>query len=246
MRLIPCSLLVFAVLALLAVPERGQPAPAPKDDDKPAGPITAAQLKDSVENLKQTTLAIHNYNDTFNALPTNVVSNDKKPLLSWRVQILPFIEQDELYKQFKLDEPWDSEHNKKLIAKMPKLYTPVRGAKKDAGLTYYQAFGGSNGWLKPGARIPASFPDGTSNTFLLAEAAKPVVWTKPEDLVYDGKTVPALGGLFEGQFHAAMADGSVKRFKKGVDPAILKLLIDPADGMPLPEDIGGVDTDEKK
>src|SRR6266487_2254804 len=98
-----------------------------------------------------------------------------------------------------------SENNQKLIEKMPKLYAPVRG-KADAGMTFYQAFGGSNGWLKPGARIPASFPDGTSNTFVCAEAAKPVIWTKPEDMVFNGKDVPALGGMFDGKFHAAMGD----------------------------------------
>ncbi len=84
-----------------------------------------------------------------------------------------------------------------------------------------------------------------SNTLLVAEAAKPVVWTKPEDLVFDGKDVPALGGLFDGRFHAAMGDGSVSRFRKGVDPATLRLLIDPADGVPLPEDIG-LDPEPKK
>src|SRR5207237_5706 len=116
-----------------------------------------------------------------------------------------------------LDEAWDSQHNRKLIEKMPKVYAPVRG-KADAGTTFYQAFGGSNGWLKPGARFVESFPDGTSNTFLVAEAGRPVVWTKPDDLVFNGKDVPALGGLFDGKFHAAMGDGSVRRFRRGVDP----------------------------
>src|SRR5262249_51418397 len=220
------------VLALTAMP-----APAPKEKSEPAGPITEEQLNQSANNLKQIVLAYHNYNDTYGFLPTNQLSEDKKPLLSWRVQILPFIEEDALYKQFKMDEPWDSENNKKLIEKMPKIFAPVRG-KYDAGMTFYQAFGGSNGWLKPGARIPASFPDGTSNTFVCAEAAKPVIWTKPDDMEFDGKKVPALGGLFDGKFHAGMGDGSVRRFRKGVDPDILKLLIDPADGMVLPADIG--------
>ncbi len=240
MRLIPCAAVLFAVLTLTALPDRGQPAPAPKPKDD--GPITSEQLKQTEENLKAIGLAFHNYNDSFGHLPTNVVSG-AKPLLSWRVQILPFIEQQRLYEQFKLDEPWDSDTNKKLIDTLPKQYVPVRG-KADRGTTFYQAFGGSNGWLKPGAKLPASFPDGTSNTFLVAEAAKPVVWTKPEDLEFDGKTVPALGGMFDGKFHATMADGSVKRFKKGVDAAILQLLIDPADGNPLPQDIG-LDPDDR-
>jgi hypothetical protein len=226
-------------LALTAMP-----APAPKAKSEPAGPITEEQLNQSAENLKQIVLAYHNYNDTYGFLPTNKLSKDKKPLLSWRVQILPFIEQDALYKQFKMDEPWDSENNKKLIDKMPNIFAPVRG-KHEAGLTFYQAFGGSNGWLKPGARIPASFPDGTSNTLVCAEAAKPVIWTKPEDMEFDGKKVPALGGLFDGKFHAGMGDGSVNRFRKGLDPDTLKILIDPADGMVLPADLG-FDTEEKK
>jgi len=242
MRSIPCLALLSVALVLLALPDRGRPAPAPKEEAP--GPITAAQLKESAKNLEQIALAFHNYNDAFGALPTNVLSKDNKPHLSWRVQLLPFVEQDELYKQFQLDEPWDSDHNKKLIEKMPKLYAPIR-VKADPGKTFYQAFGGSNGWLKTGARIPASFPDGTSNTFLVAEAAKPVVWTRPDDLSFDGKDVPALGGLFDGKFHAALADGSVSRYRKGIDPVVLKLLIDPADGNPLPAD-RGIDSDEKK
>jgi hypothetical protein len=242
MRLIPCATLAFAILALTFLPEGGRPAPAPKPKDD--GPITAEQLKQSADNLKAIGLAFHNYHDVFGRLPANDGPTGNKQLLSWRVQILPFLEQDNLFKQFKLDEPWDSDNNKKLIEMMPKIYMPVRG-KADKGTTFYQAFGGSNGWFKAGAKLPASFPDGTSNTFLVAEAARAVVWTKPEDMEFDGKTVPALGGMFDGKFHAVMADGSVKRFKKGVDPAILKLLIDPADGNPLPQDIGE-DTDGKK
>src|SRR5262245_25099565 len=133
MRSIPCLVLLSAALALLALPDNGRPAPAPKEETP--GPITAAQLKESAKNLEQIALAFHNYNDTFGTLPTNVLSKDNTPLLSWRVQILPFVEQDELYKQFTLDEPWDGEHNKALVAKMPKLYAPVR-VKADPGKTF--------------------------------------------------------------------------------------------------------------
>jgi len=219
-------------------------APAKKEKEEPLGPITAEQLEISENNIKNIVLAYHNFNDAYGFLPTNQLSKDKNPLLSWRVQILPYIEQDNLYKQFKLDEPWDSDHNKKLIEKMPKIYAPVRG-KAEPGTTFYQAFGGSNGWLKPGASLPRSFPDGTSNTFVCAEAAKPVIWTKPDDMIFNGKDVPALGGMFDGRFHAAMGDGTVRRFRKGADPDVLKKLIDPADGAVLPDDIG-LDTEEKK
>ena len=192
----------------------GLAAPAKKEKDEPLGPITAEQLSLAENNLKQVVLAFHNYNDTNGVLPTNQLSADKKPLLSWRVQILPYIEEDQLYKQFKLDEPWDSDNNKKLIDKMPKLYAPIRG-KAGEGMTFYQTFTGTHGWSHPGAAIPNAFPDGTSNTFLVAEAAKPVVWTKPGDMEFDGKKLPELGGMFDGRFNVAMGDGSVQRFRKG-------------------------------
>jgi len=81
----------------------------------------------SNNNLKQIAIAFHQYHDTYKSLPLHAIysKDGKTPLLSWRVAILPFIEQDALYKQFKLDEPWDSEHNKKLIPLMPRIYMPV-------------------------------------------------------------------------------------------------------------------------
>ena len=127
----------------------------------------------------------------------------------------------------------------------PSLFVPVRG-KAERGQTFYQTFTGKHGWMNAGATLPGTFLDGTSNTFLVAEAAKPVIWTKPDDMEFDGTTVPKLGGMFDGRFTAAFADGSVRRFKKDVDKDLLKILIDPADGMVIP-DLGAVtDADEDK
>lgn len=205
-------------------------APAKKEKDEAPGPITEEQLNQSAKNLKEIALAWHNFESTYGFLPGNQLDDKGKALLSWRVQILPYIEQDDLYKQFKMDEPWDSDHNKKLIDKMPKIFAPVRG-KADAGMTFYQSFTGMNGLIKPGKKLTfATIVDGTSNTFMAAEAAKPVVWTKPDDLVFEGKEVPKLGGLFDGKFHAVFCDGHYLRFKKGIDEKLLGHLIDPADG----------------
>ncbi len=88
----------------------------------------AASRTQSQNNLKQIGLAMHNYHATNNMLPPHATyDKNGKPLLSWRVFILPYIEQQDLYKQFHLDEPWDSEHNKKLLAKMPVIYAFSRG-----------------------------------------------------------------------------------------------------------------------
>ncbi|MDB5307287.1 MAG: hypothetical protein JWO38_1489 [Gemmataceae bacterium] len=207
-------------------------SPVLRAEEKLAPP-TRAELVRSQNNLKQIVLAFHNFADTYGGpIPTDFRSKDGTALLSWRVAILPYIEEVELYKQFKLDEPWDSETNKKLIAKLPKVYAPVRVKGKE-GETFYQVFAGEKAVFGPKAqpRIPASFPDGTSNTGLVFEAGEPVIWTKPADLAFDEKkALPKLGGLFDGDFHVGLADGSVIRCKKDADETELKKLIMPADG----------------
>jgi hypothetical protein len=134
-----------------------------------------------------------------------------KPGLSWRVHILPYIEQDNLYREFKLDEPWDSEHNKKLIEKMPTTYvSPLAAAP--AGQTYYQVFSTKEGIFYPGSKTRITdIVDGTSNTIMTIEGGEPVIWTKPDDIQFTGKIDPkslALPG--KNGVSIGMADGSVR------------------------------------
>jgi Protein of unknown function (DUF1559) len=207
--------------------------PAVKAEDPPA--ITRRDLQKSANNLKQIALAVHNHQSAYNALPGDILDKDGKPLLSWRVAILPFVEETVLYQQFKLDEPWDSANNKKLIEKMPKLYAPVRVKGKE-GETFYQTFTGEGTVFvknKPVYNI-GNIPDGTSNTGMVFEAGEPVIWSKPVDLAFDAKKpLPKLGGLFDGDCHVAMFDGSVMLLKKDADEKELKNLIMPADGFNL-------------
>ena len=149
-----------------------------------------------------------------------------------RVTILPYIEQEALYKQFKLDEPWESETNKKLVEKMPKVYAPVR-VKAKAGETFYQRFVGKGALFDETGSMykVGTVPDGTSNTALVVEGGDPVIWTKPADLSFGEKRpLPKLGGLFDGVFHVALCDGSVIRVKKDFDADVMKLVIMAADG----------------
>ncbi len=185
-------------------------------------------------NLKQIGLAFHNYESVNGTLPTNILGKDGKPLLSWRVHLLPYIEQDQLYKEFKLDEPWDSDNNKKLIAKMPKTFEMAGIETKEKGQTFFQAFIGKKGdAIRPlmlegdlkGLPIVA-IADGSSNTFMVVEASEPVIWTKPVDLPFDAnEKLPKLGRRQPNGFNVVFCDASTRFIKSTTPEATLKAYI---------------------
>ena len=188
----------------------------------------------SSNNLKQIALAMHNYNDAYSGnLPAHAIysKDGKKPLLSWRVAILPYIEEDNLYRQFHLDEPWDSEHNKKLIPLMPKIYlNPTGPADEGTGDDLLPAFrrrrGGVGKECRSSRASRGPFVDGTSNTIMVAEAGDPVIWTKPDDLEYDpNKPLPKLGSRPGQPFLVALADGSVRSISRAMTEKTLRAAI---------------------
>jgi hypothetical protein len=198
--------------------------------------IQAQKREDELtNNLKQIGLALHNYHDTTGKFPADVYK-DGKPILSWRVQILPYLEEDALYRQLKMDEPWDSPHNKPLLEKTPKVFeVPGRDAGK--GKTFYQGFVAPNAgilggrpWLvagdAQGLQI-AMIADGTSNTLAVVEAADAVPWAQPGDLAFDPKQpLPKLGGHAPGKFVALLFDGSTRVLDtKKFDEKALRALI---------------------
>jgi prepilin-type processing-associated H-X9-DG protein len=199
----------------------------------------AARRSQCVNNLKQMGLAFHNYHAVNDGFPAQaIVDKNGKPLLSWRVAILPFIEQGDLYNKFKLDEPWDSPNNKPLIAEMPNIYTcPSNPAGKEQGMTTYKVFVGPGTLLKPGKLTSiAEITDGTSNTVAVVESGTGVIWTKPEDLPFaEGRNAPPIRAMgassnHPGGFNALMADGSVRFIKQTVSPQVFKALITKAGG----------------
>jgi hypothetical protein len=220
-----------------------------------------AAKQQSRNNLKQISLALINYGETYQRLPPAVVyDREGRPLYSWRVLILPFIEEDQLYREFHLDEPWDSPNNKPLLARMPKTYAPPGTTIAEPYATYYQVFDGPGAAFNsdktrglqpfnavpPGpngpvtmtsntvVRFPVDFLDGTSNTFLVAEAAEAVPWSKPADLLFDPNAPPPkLGGLFGGDFNVGLADGSVRLVPKKTDAQTIRACITIAGGEPL-------------
>ena len=196
---------------------------------------TAAQRSQSVNNLKQIMLAMHNFHSSNNNFPAAAIADaEGKPLLSWRVAILPFIEQQELYNEFHLDEAWDSPHNKKLIERMPTIYKSTKNQPSDPFATYYQVFTGNGSLFDPKTKGTglAEVTDGTSNTIAVVEAGTAVPWTKPVDIAFDpAKDLPKFGGPgFPGGFNAGFADGSVRFLINSVNKDVLKALITRAGG----------------
>jgi len=197
---------------------------------------SAAREMQSKNNLKMIGIAMHNYHDVHGKFPPAYSTDEAgKPLLSWRVHILPFVEQEPLYAKFKLDEPWDSEHNRKLIAEMPELYR-APGSKAEAGKTNYLTVRHKDSAF-PGAEQTrfADIVDGSSNTIMVLEAgdAVAVTWTKPDDFVPPMDPAAGLVDLRRKGFLAVNCDGAAHKFKATIDRDALKNLFNRRDGKPI-------------
>jgi hypothetical protein len=191
----------------------------------------AATRTEGMNNLKQIGLAMHMYADQDHGIfpPPSFGGG-----LSWRVALLPHLGHKDLYDQFKLNEPWDSPHNKQLLAKMPPVYASPTRPAGEPGSTFYQVFVGPGAAFERnhGVRIP-EFTDGLSNTLLVVEAAQAVPWTKPADLPFALKgQLPRLGAPGAPSFLGLLADGSVRPFPQNLTQESLRGLITRSGGEP--------------
>ena len=221
----------------------------------------AARRAASSNHLKQLALAFHIYHDAYNAFPpAAVIGPNGKPWHSWRVLVLPFIEELDLYKQYDFSQPWDSPKNLAVAEKMPAVFRdPAREGPPDT-FADYAAITGEAAIFQPGVvtmksadDFPAcltagkkvgfaSVTDGTSNTILFAtlDPARKIPWTKPEDIILDdafpGIGEPAgIGAIHpvEGGHHTALvafADGSVQTLPDSIDADTLRPFLTRAGG----------------
>ncbi len=190
----------------------------------------AARQQQQMAKMKQICIAMLMYEQTHQTYPPAVIEKDGKPLLSWRVAILPYLGEDVLYKRFHLDEPWDSPRNLEAAKTMPWIFQSPDSP--NAGKTRVMLFTGKGAAFDGGKKISnREIRDGTSNTLLCVEAGadKAVPWSKPEDLPFDPeKPLAALGNVSPQGFIAAFFDGSVRQLK--IDNETLKALITPDGG----------------
>lgn len=191
-----------------------------------------ARRTESMNNIKQLSIAVLNYEAAQGRLPTATMpvngQGKEHVQLSWRVAVLPYLGHEALYREFHLDEAWDSEHNKKLIPRMPEVYRSPFSAS-EAGKTNYLAVRGERCVIREkgeGCRL-SEITDGTSNTVWVVEADddQAQVWTKPDDFAWNPKNPAAgLGRLQNGPIMAGFVDGSVRIIPSRPDAATLRAL----------------------
>jgi Protein kinase domain/Protein of unknown function (DUF1559) len=194
-----------------------------KPDPSIAGAIQSAReavlRTRSRNNLRTIASALQNHHDGFNTYPPPAICDAQgKPLLSWRVQLLPYLQERTLYDAFRLDEPWDSEHNSSLLKYMPETYQAPSYDYGEEVTTHYQAISGPGTFFDwdrkrfgklAGPKLK-DLRDGANDIVWLVESASPVPWTKPEDVDYSASgPFPELGGIFTEGFHAATVAGTV-------------------------------------
>lgn len=211
---------------------------------------SSARREVSMNNLKQIMLAMHNWADVHGGRfpPPVVYGKDGKGKVphSWRVELLPYLDQAALYEEYNFEESWDSEANKKVLAKIPPFFRHPLDDEKSVNAGYFVLVPEELLDATAERALPTAFAkrdgvrfadilDGTSNTLAVVEAKRDIPWTRPDDILFDpAKEVPTFGGYFKEGFHVGLCDGSVRFISGKYDPAVLKPLITPQDGNPLP------------
>ena len=222
--------------------------------------LQTMRLMETRENLAKIGTAMHHYESAHQELPH---SGSTEPIeqphssagygLSWRVRLLPFLEHENLFKEFNVNEDWQSEHNQNNVSKMPDVYKSPLAHNKEFKTTYCAVVGAEsrNKREQPpysraafahdkNPRRLRSFIDGLSNVVWIVEVppSKAVLWSKPQDFNYDPNNPrKGLEGSNSPVFTFLMGDGSVRAVAKNVDDEILRRMFCINDGVPLDAEI---------
>lgn len=193
---------------------------------------TAARVTQVKNTMRQLGLAMHTYADQRgqNRFPPAALRDKQgKPLLSWRVLLLPYVGEEKLYRKFHLDEPWDSAHNKTLLPRMPQIYRSLFCRLKEQEYTNYLVpLGEKMLFSDPAGMALRDVIDGMSNTIMVVEVddARAVPWTKPADWVVDEKNPrQGLQTADPRGFGVLFADGSWRRLPLDLNPKTLRALL---------------------
>jgi prepilin-type processing-associated H-X9-DG protein len=200
-------------------------------------PVTEpARRMPCVNNLKQIALAMHKYAIEYKCFPPAYIPDKNgKPMHSWRVLILPYLEDQNLYSQYRFDEPWNSPNNKRVADTAMRVFQcPTRPHDPNSFTTDYMMVVGphtiSDG---PHGRKFSEITDGTSNTIMLVEVADSgTPWAEPKDLLFDrmtfkidGNRQQGISSDHSGGVNAALCDGSVRFLSDTINPQLVKAML---------------------
>ena len=213
------GLCVVGILAALLLPAVGQAREAAR----------GAQCNN---NLQQIGLALHNYHDVYKTLPPAYIPDaDGKPMHSWRVLILPFIEQQPMFDAYDFDKPWDHPDNLAVTRVTPHVYRCPSAVGPSSGTHYVYITGKGASFEGSSAVTIRDIKDGSSNTLAVVESHEVVVeWFEPRDLDVSEFTAMAPATDHPAGFHALFFDGSVARLPKTISLDTLKALVTPRGG----------------
>lgn len=208
------------------------------------GVLTAIEAANRTQckcNMKQLGLAMHNYHDAFKVYPPAVIRDEAgRPLLSWRVAILPFLEERGFYEKFHLNEPWDSPHNLPLASQMPPQFRcPSDRASRPNAASYVIVIGQETYFPPTGQVNVKDVKDGTSLTVMVGEVAgNTVPWTKPVDLVFDHNFTGKgnFSSAHAGGWQVLMGDGTCRFVSEKTEAKTLRAIMTIAGGEIVDED----------
>lgn len=190
-------------------------------------------------NLHSIGQALRAYHDTYGSFPAAYVADEQgTPMHSWRVLLLPFLDEQALYDEYRFDEPWNGSHNSRLEGRIPSVYQsrfePIVAGERDGLTTSVAALiGPATAWPGADALRLDDISDELSETLLVVEVARSGIhWMEPRDLdiAHMAETVNSERGLgvssrHERGAHALFADNSVRLLKNELPPATLRALL---------------------
>ena len=232
------TLIVIGIVLILLLPATG------------GGSRPASRRSQCKNNLKQIGLALRNYHDQYGCFPPAFVADELgRPMHSWRVLLLPYLDQAPLYKEYRFDEPWDGPNNRKLASTVLSIYCcpseeVEKGSPESLYTSYVAVVGPETAW--PGAtstRIK-DFKDGTSNCLLIVESAHSGIhWMEPRDLhvLQMSSTINSAAGQgissrHTGGAHALIADGAVRFLSENLSAETIRALLTIKGGEVIPSD----------
>jgi hypothetical protein len=188
-------------------------------------------------------LAVANYHDVYGSLPpAYIADSDGKPIHSWRVVLLQFIDET-LYDQYDFAEPWDGPNNRKIAPQMPEIFScPSDTTKRPEMTSYVVVRGPGTGWPETGTVTMNDVQDDPSKTILLVELQQSNIhWMEPRDLVMEdllagASDIPCLSSPHPELVNVAFVNGGHTSISTAITtPTKLRTLLTIAGGEQTPD-----------